>query len=63
MIIRVNDKNINAKNILGDDGRIVVRPSGTEPLIRVMVEGKDKETIDTVANDVATVIMERLGKK
>ncbi len=53
----------NAKKILGDDGRIVVRPSGTEPLIRVMVEGKDKSVIDSVAKDVAAVIMERLGKK
>ncbi len=53
----------NAKKILGDDGRIVVRPSGTEPLIRVMVEGKEKDIIDSVAKDVAAVIMERLGKK
>ena len=53
----------NAKNVLGDDGRIIVRPSGTEPLIRVMVEGKDKKVIDKVAKDVASVIMERLGKK
>lgn len=53
----------NAKNTLGDDGRIVVRPSGTEPLIRVMVEGKDKKVIDSVAKNVAAVIMERLGKK
>jgi len=53
----------NARNVLGDDGRIVVRPSGTEPLIRVMVEGKDMETIEDVAKKVASVIMERLGKK
>ena len=53
----------NARKVLGDDGRIVVRPSGTEPLIRVMVEGKDMETIEDVAKKVASVIMERLGKK
>ena len=33
------------KQKLGDDGRIVVRPSGTEPLIRVMVEGRDEALI------------------
>lgn len=53
----------DARNTLGDDGRIVVRPSGTEPLIRVMVEGKDMKTIEAVAKKVASVIMERLGKK
>lgn len=53
----------NAKKILGDDGRIIVRPSGTEPLIRVMVEGKDNKLIATVAKDVAAVVMDRLGKK
>ena len=53
----------NARKILGEDGRIVVRPSGTEPLIRVMAEGKDMETIEDVAKSVASVIMERLGKK
>ncbi len=53
----------NARKALGDDGRIVVRPSGTEPLIRVMVEGKEMEIIEDVAKDVASVIMERLGKK
>ena len=52
-----------AKKTLGEDGRIVVRPSGTEPLIRVMVEGKDMELIEREAKKVAEVITERLGNK
>ena len=48
---------------LGKDGRIVVRPSGTEPLIRVMVEGSDEKAIDDIANRVADIIKERLENK
>jgi len=38
---------------LNSRGRIVLRPSGTEPLIRVMVEGESKEMIDRVAKAIA----------
>lgn len=45
---------------LGRDGRIIVRPSGTEPLLRVMVEGQDEALIQKLANDVAEVIQAEL---
>ncbi len=49
-----------AKKALGKDGRIIVRPSGTEPLLRVMVEGSDPDAIAALANEVADVLRERL---
>lgn len=49
-----------ARSLLGDTGRIVVRPSGTEPLIRVMAEGDDAALIERAAESVAEVIKARL---
>lgn len=45
---------------LGDTGRVLVRVSGTEPLVRVMLEGKDEEKINVLAQEIAEVIRERL---
>ena len=46
---------------LGDEGRLLVRPSGTEPLIRVMVEAHTQQQADEIANRVADVVIERIG--
>ena len=46
----------DAQSDVGDTGRILVRASGTEPLIRVMVEGNDLTMVEKVTNDLASVI-------
>lgn len=43
------------------DGRVLVRISGTEPLVRVMLEGKDYEKITELGNRIADVVRERLS--
>lgn len=43
------------------DGRVLVRVSGTEPLVRVMLEGKDYEKITALGNKIADVVRERLS--
>lgn len=46
---------------LHGDGRVLVRVSGTEPLIRVMLEGSDLEQITALGNGIADVVRERLS--
>lgn len=43
------------------EGRVLIRPSGTEPLVRVMIEGKDQEEITEMAKGLASLIEERLN--
>lgn len=43
------------------EGRVLIRPSGTEPLVRVMIEGKDQEYITKRAEELAVIIEKRLG--
>ncbi|MBP3196240.1 MAG: phosphoglucosamine mutase, partial [Butyrivibrio sp.] len=40
------------------DGRVLIRPSGTEPLVRVMIEGKDQTKIEEEAKKLAKLIEE-----
>lgn len=46
----------SAEAELGGRGRVLLRPSGTEPVIRVMVEGDDAALVSRLANDIAVVI-------
>ena len=53
---RVRDAIARVERELGGEGRILVRPSGTEPLIRVMIEGDDQARIDRLAHEVAETL-------
>ncbi|MFZ5868964.1 MAG: phosphoglucosamine mutase [Actinomycetota bacterium] len=50
-----------AESDLGETGRVLLRPSGTEPLVRVMVEAADAEQARAVADQLAGVVRERLA--
>jgi phosphoglucosamine mutase len=54
-------KDIEAK--LGQDGRILIRYSGTEPLLRIMIEGQDKYQITAWAKEIADSVEKSIGVK
>lgn len=71
--VRVKDKNgweeneairsIVAKYTeeLGDNGQLLVRASGTEPLIRIMAEGPNQVELESIAEEIAKVVRGELG--
>jgi phosphoglucosamine mutase len=48
----------SADSRLGQGGRLLVRPSGTEPVIRVMGEGDDKALVEAVVDDIIEALTE-----
>lgn len=49
------------EEIMAGEGRVLIRPSGTEPLVRVMIEGKDIEQITKLAENLASLLTKRFG--
>ncbi len=48
---------------LGNEGRVLIRYSGTEPLLRIMLEGQDKYEITGWANEIADLVKQQIGEK
>ncbi len=57
----IKEKISQTEKLVGSNGRVLIRPSGTEPLIRVMLEGDDSVKIERLAGELAGFIGERLG--
>ena len=51
----------NLEREMRGEGRVLIRPSGTEPLVRVMVEGKDYDKISQMAKELAELIERKLN--
>lgn len=57
----INKAVADAEKKLDGRGRVLLRPSGTEPLIRVMVEGEDNELVNSLAVDIAEIVKQRIA--
>ena len=56
----INDAIEKLEKEFAGNGRVLIRPSGTEPLVRVMIEGENQEYITKKAKDIAKLIEEKL---
>ena len=62
-ISEVSAKIREVERKLGNEGRVLIRYSGTEPLLRVMIEGQDKYEITTWANEICELVRKHIGEK
>jgi len=58
---RVHDAVADAESALGEGGRVLLRPSGTQPLVRVMAEGEDAAAVRRAAGDIADAVRESIA--
>jgi len=57
----VKDAIAKGEQRFGESGRVVIRKSGTEPLIRVMAEGEDQELVHSVVGDITSAVSAAIG--
>ncbi|HEY2336029.1 MAG TPA: phosphoglucosamine mutase [Burkholderiales bacterium] len=57
----INEAKTHAEQSLNGKGRVLLRPSGTEPVLRVMVEGEPREVIESAANSIASAVRKAAG--
>jgi phosphoglucosamine mutase len=57
----IADAQSRAERSLAGRGRVLLRPSGTEPVLRVMVEGEPREAIESAAKSIAATVRKAAG--
>ncbi|MGM0396084.1 MAG: phosphoglucosamine mutase [Bacillota bacterium] len=62
-ITEIKEEILKLENFFAGEGRVLIRPSGTEPFVRVMIEGKDQDIISEKAHELAVFIESVIGPK